>query len=88
MAGLAGFALTLGGFGAALTAFAVAAVVMTALVFAAAFGVAGAHRAALERVQAQAPTVKRWGGYLLVLVGVWLLALAVFVDFFAGVLPG
>lgn len=87
MAGLAGFALTLGGFGAALTAFVVAATVMTGLVFAAAFAVAGAYQATMERIQARAPTVKKWGGYLLLLVGAWLLLLAIFVDFFADLLP-
>ncbi|MEX2550581.1 MAG: hypothetical protein WD638_10160, partial [Nitriliruptoraceae bacterium] len=81
------FALTVGGFGAALTAFVVAAVVMTGLVFTAAFVVAGAHRVTVERVQAQAPTVKKWGGYLLILVGVWFLALAIFVDVFAVLFP-
>lgn len=57
------------------------------LVFAAAFGVARAEESTLERIEVQAPTVKRWGGHILVAVGVWFLALALFADFFEGVFP-
>lgn len=57
------------------------------LVFAAAFGVAHAQEATLERVTAQAPTVKRWGGRILIALGLWFLALAVFADAFAGIFP-
>jgi multisubunit Na+/H+ antiporter MnhB subunit len=57
------------------------------LLFAAAFGVARAEEATLDRVKAQAPTVKRWGGRILIAVGVWFLVLALFADFFEGVFP-
>ena len=57
------------------------------LVFAAAFGVARAQESTLERIKAQAPTVKRWGGRILLAVGVWFLALAIFANFFAGIFP-
>jgi hypothetical protein len=31
--------------------------------------------------------VKRWGGRILIAVGVWFLVLALFADFFEGVFP-
>jgi cytochrome c biogenesis protein CcdA len=57
------------------------------LVFAAAFGVARAEEATLEGVKVQAPTVKRWGGRILIAVGVWFLVLAIFADVFEGIFP-
>lgn len=64
-----------------------AAIVLVGLVFVAAFGVAGAQEHTLERIRAQAPRVKQWGGWILLVVGVWFLALALFADFFAGIFP-
>lgn len=55
--------------------------------FTAAFLVAGAEESTLERIKVQAPTVKRWGGWILIAVGVWFLTLAVFAGFFAGIFP-
>jgi cytochrome c biogenesis protein CcdA len=57
------------------------------LAFGAALFVALAHEQVTERVGANAPAIKRWGGYILVVVGLWLVALGVFADFFAGVFP-
>jgi TRAP-type C4-dicarboxylate transport system permease large subunit len=65
----------------------VAAAVVVLLAFAAAFFVALAHEHVTDRISASAPTVKRWGGYLLTLVGVWLITLGVFAEFFARVFP-
>lgn len=64
-----------------------ASLVLVGLVFAAAFGVARAEAPTIERIKVQAPRVKTWGGGILVAVGVWFLALAVFADFFAEVFP-
>ena len=61
--------------------------VLVGLLFAAAFTVAGAQQRTIDRISRQAPTVKRWGGWLLVAVGVWFIALAVFADFFADLFP-
>lgn len=77
----------MGGFAAAFSAFVVASIVLVGLVFAAAFGVAGAQEQTIERIKAQAPRVKRWGGWILTVVGIWFLVLAVFADFFAEVFP-
>ena len=53
--------------------------------FALALLLAAAQERAAEALRAGAPAVKRWGGRILVLVGVWLIALGVFADFFADV---
>lgn len=58
-----------------------------ALLFAAALAVTGAREKVADRLQAGAPTVKRWGGHVLIVVGVWLIALAAFVGTFARVFP-
>ena len=55
--------------------------------FAAAFTVARAEDSTLERIKIQAPTVKRWGGRLLIAVGVWFLILAIFADYFERIFP-
>lgn len=60
---------------------------LVVLVFGAAFAVARAEESTLERIQVQAATVKRWGGRILVAVGLWFLVLAVFADSFADVFP-
>jgi TRAP-type C4-dicarboxylate transport system permease large subunit len=65
----------------------VAAGAIILLAFAAAFVVALAKERVTERIRAAAPALKRWGGYVLVLVGVWFIALGVFADFFARVFP-
>ena len=57
------------------------------LVFVAAFGVARAEESTLDRIKVQAPTVKRWGGRILIAVGIWFLTLAMFADFFQGIFP-
>lgn len=41
----------------------------------------------MRRMGANVATIKRWGGWILITVGVWLLALAVFSEFFARVFP-
>jgi multisubunit Na+/H+ antiporter MnhB subunit len=60
---------------------------MVVLVFSAAFSVARAEERTLERIKAEAPRVKRWAGWVLVGVGVWFIALAVFAEFFARIYP-
>lgn len=64
-----------------------AAIVIMALMFIAALTVSRAQESTVSRIQASAPAVKRWGGAVLILVGVWFVSLAVFADFFARVFP-
>ena len=53
--------------------------------FALALVLAAAQERTVEAMRAGARAVKRWGGRVLVLVGVWFIALGVFADFFADV---
>lgn len=36
-------------------------------------------------VTSGAPTIKRWGGRVLIAVGTWFIVLGIFAEFFAGV---
>lgn len=62
-----------------------AALALVVLIFTLALALAGAQQQTVQRMQAGAPTVKRWGGRVLVLVGAWFVALALFADLFADV---
>ena len=77
--------MSFGGFLSALLAFLVAASALVVLMFALALALAAAQERMTETLRAGAPAVKRWGGRILVLVGVWFLILGVFADEFAGV---
>lgn len=57
------------------------------LMFSAAFVAARAQDATVERIKASAPAIKKWGGAVLIGVGVWFVALAAFADFFADLYP-
>ncbi len=58
-----------------------------ALSFGAAFTVGWAQEGTAERLRASAPSVKRWGGIVLVVVGVWFILLGIFADAFARIFP-
>jgi hypothetical protein len=47
----------------------------------------GCKQRTVDALKAGAPTVKRWGGRILLAVGVWFIALGVFSSFFADVFP-
>ncbi len=81
--GLTGHALAGGGFVAALVAFVAAAVVLAFLVFAFALIVGRAQESTVRAIRARAAQVKRYGGSILVAVGLWSIALAAFADLFA-----
>jgi hypothetical protein len=57
------------------------------LLFALALLTATAQERTVQALRAGAPAVKRWGGRILLAVGAWLIALAVFAGFFARVFP-
>lgn len=77
--------MSFGGFRSALVAFLAAAAVLVVLMFALALGLAAAQERTAEALRAGAPAVKRWGGRILVLLGIWFVILGVFADQFAGV---
>ncbi|HZD73192.1 MAG TPA: hypothetical protein VE776_04790 [Actinomycetota bacterium] len=60
---------------------------MVVLLFALAALLATAQQRATTALARSGPTVKRWGGRVLLLVGAWLLVLAVFAGTFAGLYP-
>lgn len=64
-----------------------AAATIVVLVFAAALAVGLAQERVAESLQAAGPTMKRWGGWVLVVVGAWFVALGVFANAFARLFP-
>ncbi len=64
-----------------------AAVALVVLVFGAALTVASAQQVVVERLQAPSMAVKRWGGWVLVVVGAWFLALTIWAGPFSLLFP-
>lgn len=77
--------MTFGGFLSAFLAFVVAAAALVILMFTLALVLAAAQERTAEALQAGAPVIKRWGGRVLILVGIWFVILGVFADEFAAV---
>lgn len=71
----------------ALGAFIVAALVIVLLMFTLSLAIAGAQEGLVATLKAHVAQVKRWGGWILIAVGLWLFALTAFADFFAGIFP-
>ena len=65
----------------------VAAAVLVVLVFALATALALAQEKTVASMREGAPATKRWGGRILVAVGLWFIALSAFAGFFARVFP-
>ena len=87
MAGLAGHVLTAGDRTAAFVAFGLAAVTMVGLVFILATAVGVAQDRLITNLKRSTHTIKRWSGGVLIVVGVWLLALAIWAAGFARLFP-
>lgn len=75
--------MSIGGFASAFAAFLVAAASLVVLMFALALVLATAQERTAEAMRASARTIKRWGGLILVLTGLWFVALGIFADRFA-----
>lgn len=65
----------------------IAAAALVLLVFTASVSLARAEDRTMRRIGANVPKIKRWGGWVLIVVGAWLLALAVFSGFFSRLFP-
>ena len=76
-----------GGRAAALGAFATAALTMVLLAFTLAILIGTAQERMVDTLKEGTQRVKRWSGAVLLLVGAWLIALAIWADFFAGFFP-
>jgi cytochrome c biogenesis protein CcdA len=61
--------------------------VIVLLMFTLALAVAAAQDRMVAAVRARVAEVKRWGGWILIFVGVWFILLAVFADFFGRLFP-
>ena len=79
--------MTIGGRRAAFYAFILAALVMALLMFALAFLIGAAQERVVDALKASTQQVKQWSGVVLLLVGAWLIALAIWAEFFARVFP-
>lgn len=60
---------------------------MALLTFGLAVLVGAAQQRVVDALKAETQHVKRWSGGVLLLVGAWLIALAVWADFFASLFP-
>ena len=76
-----------GGRGAAFIAFAVAAATIALLMLVLAVVVGAAREGLIERLKAGTGQIKQWSGVVLLLVGTWLIILAVWAEFFARLFP-
>lgn len=68
-------------------AFLTNALTMSALMFLLAFAIALAQENLVARLRVRAGRIKKWGGRIMVLVGMWLIILAIWADFFGQLLP-
>lgn len=64
-----------------------AALVIVLLLFGLAFSLGAAESRLVETLRLRTGVIKRYGGYVLLGVGVWFIALALFAEFFADVFP-
>lgn len=57
------------------------------LIVSAAVAVSLSQEATVERLGAATPTIKRWGGWVLITVGTWFILLSVFSNTFEDLFP-
>jgi cytochrome c biogenesis protein CcdA len=77
----------MGGVEASLVAFATAGVVIVLLLFGLAAAMASAQERVVATLQAGVLQIKRWGGVILIAVGLWTLASAIWAEAFARFFP-
>lgn len=68
-------------------AFVTAAFTIVLLIFGVSWAISTAQEGVVARLRTSTPAVKRWGGYILVAVGSWFIALGAFAGFFSGIFP-
>lgn len=78
LAGLAAQTLIVGSVAGGIVTFSTAALVMVTLLFATAIAAAVADNSTLRRFKTSGPSVKRWGGRVLLGVGTWFIAIGLF----------
>jgi len=60
---------------------------LVTLILGAAVGVSIGQEATVERLKDATPSIKRWGGWVLITVGSWFVLLAVFSNTFENLFP-
>lgn len=60
---------------------------MTILMFALSLLIVFAQERLIEILKAETVIIKKWGGRILILVGIWLIILAIWTDTFAEIFP-
>lgn len=70
-----------------MTAFGVAAATLVVLMFVLVSAIGSAQEKLVALLRTSPRLVKRWGGWVLVVVGAWFIALSIWADFFADVFP-
>jgi hypothetical protein len=68
-------------------AFVTAAVVMVLLMFSLSLLIATAQEQIVGALRANVTQVKRWGGVILMFIGLWLIALGIWAKAFAQIFP-
>lgn len=77
----------MGGMAAALLSFIAAALMMTMLMFFLSVAIASAQERLIETLKTKTVMIKKWGGRVLILVGTWLIALAIWANTFVLIFP-
>lgn len=70
-----------------MAAFGVAGLVIVLLIFGLAIAIGTAQTEFITRLRAEAPQVKRWGGFILIIVGLWTIAIGIWAQFFSQFFP-
>jgi hypothetical protein len=60
---------------------------MTILMFALSLSIAFTRKRLIETLKAETVIIKKWGGRALIIIGLWLIILAVWADMFARIFP-
>lgn len=77
----------MGGPASAFAAFAVAGIVLAAMFLGLSVVIGSVQEKSLERIKARSRDVKKWGGWILIVIGSWFVVLAIWADFFATIFP-
>jgi len=68
-------------------AISIMALTFMALIFGLTLAIASSQDRIIKKARTSTRTVKRIGGYILLVIGVWTLALALFANFFSTIFP-
>lgn len=87
MAGLAVFSLTIASKGMVLLAFLATTLTIVGMMFLLILLIGTAQNNLLKKLRGSTRPIKRVSGVMLILVGTWLITIAIWADFFAQLFP-